>query len=239
MSKELFVYFSTPDSDYKGTLAHRSVLKMIELGILKPENWMCKTNNKDSLAVGYNTILNSDRVTGKILILMHSDLCIDDMFVKDKLEKRFTDFPKAALVGVAGGRRIMNRPDKPCLWHIMTVPNELSGEVSQNVNGDLLTPIVTTRFGLQAKRVIIVDGCFMAVDVDRIRAAGVTFDEDSPSKFNFYDLIFSLRCYWAGLEVYVDSIHVVHTSPGLTNRTKDFDDGNEYFKKEYISKLFR
>ena len=238
MSKELFVYFSTPENDYKGSLAYKSILKMIDCGILKSENWACKTGNQDSLAFGYNKILSDDRVTGKILILMHSDLCVDDMFVKDKLEKRFSDCPKAGVVGIAGGRRIMNVPNRPSLWHLITVQNELMGEVSQNVTSDELSPIVTTRFGLQGKRAIIVDGCFMAVDVDRIRAAGVTFDENSPSKFNFYDLIFSLRCYWAGVEVYVDSIHVIHTSPGLARRTKDFTDGDAYFKEKYLSKLF-
>ena len=185
MDKELFIFYSTPSDKEDGCLAYDCIQKMIQCGLVKSDNWRCKTSNKDSLAKTYNDILKDPCVSGKILVLIHSDLKIDDIFVKDKLNERFRRSPNAALVGIAGGGRIADRPDKLQLWHLITLKESWMGEVSGNRTSDLLSPIITTRFGLQGNRAIIVDGCFLAVDVDRVRAKGVLFDENSPSKYNF------------------------------------------------------
>lgn len=238
MDKELFVYFSTPDPDCKNLMAYRGVEKMIEAGIVKKENWECKTNNKDTLSKNYNNILRDPRTSGKILCLVHSDLIIDDLFVKEKLNARFQRNKNACVVGIAGGGRITNRPRKYELWHLMTPNGSHLGEVTNNVDDDILSTVATTRFGPHGRRALIIDGCFMAIDVDRIRKLGVTFDENCPSGFHFYDLIFSLRCYWVGAEIYVDPIHVLHKSIGLTKVTSDFLNGNAYFKNNYLNKLW-
>lgn len=238
MDKDLFIFYSTPSHREDGCLAYDCILKLKQCGIVKPGDCRCKTDNKDSLAKTYNDILRDPCVSGKILVLIHSDLKIDDIFVKEKLNERFNRNKNAGVVGIAGGGKIADRPQSHQLWHLITPRETWMGEVSGNKTSDILSPIITTRFGLQGNRAIIIDGCFMALDVDRVREKGVLFDEDSPSKYNFYDLMFSLRCYWAGIEVYVDSIHVVHTSPGLTNVTDDFIVGDSYFREKYLSKLW-
>jgi len=238
MNKELFVYFSTPDSDCRNLMAYRGVEKMIETGIIKEENWECKTNNKDSLPKNYNAILHDPRTTGKILCLVHSDLIIDDLFVGDKLNARFERSRDACMVGIAGGGGIARTPLDLELWHLMTPKGGHLGEVTNNATEDILSPVWTTRFGTHGKRAMIIDGCFMALDTDRIRKIGATFDEKCPSGFHFYDLIFSLRCIWAGGDIYVDPIHVVHRSIGLTKTTEDFLLGNQYFKDNYLSRLW-
>ena len=237
MDRDLYVFFSTPGASPDGLMSFRCVNKLVDTGILKKENWSCVTNNVNSLAKNYNDILYSDSVSGKILVLIHSDLIVDDLFLKEKLNERFDRSGNAALVGIAGGSRVFSGELNLELWHLMTAPGNHLGEVTNGDWKDCLSPVRTTRFGTQGKRALIVDGCFMAMDVDRVRAAGVRFDESSPSKYNFYDLIFSLRCHWAGLEIYVDPIHVVHKSVGLTKMTEDFALGNEYFKTNYLSKL--
>lgn len=239
MDKDLFVYFSSPDSDCKNLMAYRGVKKMIEAGIIKEEDWKCKTSNKDSLAKNYNEIIRDPQTTGKILLLVHSDLIVDDLFVKEKLNARFERNKNACVVGIAGGKKIANLPRRYELWHLMTPKGSHLGEVTNNATEDILSTVGTTRFGGHGERAIIIDGCFMAIDVDRIRKFGVTFDENCPSGFHFYDLIFSLRCYWAGAEIYVDPIHVLHKSVGLVNVSGDFLVGNQYFKNNYLSKLWK
>jgi len=238
MDRELFVYFSTPKDTPDGTEAKRCVDKLVETSIIKEDCWDCHTSNNDSLAKVYNDILKDDRVTGKILMLIHSDVVVDDLFVKDKLNTRFNKNRMAGMVGIAGGKQIYNNGKKLQLWHQMTVPGKLEGEVTNNYGDDILAQVCTTRFGGTGDRVIIADGCFMALNVDVIRKYDVTFDEKCPSKFNFYDLNFCLRCYDKGVEIYVDPIHILHRSVGLTRLTQDFVLGNEYFKNNYIRKLW-
>jgi hypothetical protein len=238
MNKELFVYFSTPESDCRNLMAYRGVTKMVEAGIVKDGNWECKTDNKDPLSKNYNKILYDPKVAGKILLLIHSDLIVDDLFVSEKLNARFDRCKKAGLVGIAGNRKIYNFPRKHELWHLMSDKESLLGEVTNNSTEDILSSQFTTRFGTQGMQVVLVDGCFMAIDVDRVVNAGVKFDEDCPSFFHFYDLMFSIRCFNAGIEIYVDPIRVLHKSIGLTNVTEDFELGNRFFKTNYLSKLW-
>lgn len=238
MDRDLFVFFSTPKNTPDGTEAKRCVDKLIETGIIKENDWDCHTSNTNSLAKNYNDVLKDDRVTGKILLLIHSDVIVDDLFVKEKLNMRFNKNKMAGMVGIAGGKQIYNNKKELQLWHQMTVPGKLQGEVTNNYGDDLLAQVCTTRFGGTGDRVIIADGCFMALNVDLIRKYNVTFDEECPSKFNFYDLNFCLRCYEKGVEVYVDPIHILHRSIGLTHLTEDFVLGNEFFKNNYIRKLW-
>ena len=238
MNKELYVYFSTPEPSYENSMAYIGVKKLIETGIIKEENWGCQVNNTESLATVYNRILTSDKVKDKILVLIHSDVIIDDLFVKEKLNARFNRNKCACVVGIAGGKKIKRDDNPNKLWHLMTANNDHMGEVTNNYSDDLLSVKRTTSFGPQGERAILIDGCFMAINVERIMEKNVLFDENCPSKFHFYDLIFSLRCYHAGAEVYVDHIRIIHRSPGLKNITKEFAIGNEYFKDNYYSKLW-
>ena len=239
MDKELYIFFSTPDNTPDGTMAFRCVEKLIETGIIKKENWSCVTGNTRSLAAVYNEVLKKPEVSGKILVYIHSDLIIDDIFVKEKLNERFSRCPKAVAVGIAGGGRMEYKPEIPQLWHLITLRATRMGEVGGNLTNDILSPVMTTSFGLSGKRAILIDGCFMAIDVDRLKNVGVVFDENSPSLYNFYDLIFSVNCYLKGAEIYVDSIRATHKSPGLLKRNEDFNVGNEYFKKNFLSKIWK
>lgn len=243
MDKQLYFYFCTEKSDPTETDAYRSIRKLIDCSILGENSWGCTTECEDSLATVYNKVLASDEVIGKILVLIHDDITMDDLFVADKLNTRFSISPKACVVGIAGPGTIQCKKHNLYLWHLIGRYEKNLGSVANKVPSagyemdSILCPQFTTTFGPQAERSVMVDGCFMAIDVDRVRKLGVTFDEKCPARYHFYDLIFSLKCFQAGGELYVDNIHVVHRSPGLTKKSEEFMLGNSYFENNYMSKI--
>ena len=243
MDKQLYFYFCTGRSDPSGTDAYRSIRKMVDCSIIGEKSWGCTTECEESLASVYNKVLASDAATGKILVFIHDDITVDDMFVSEKLNARFSMCDKACVVGIAGPGNILCVDHDLYLWHLIGTHEKNLGSVANKVTvtgysmDSILCPQITTTFGPQGERAVMVDGCFMAMDVDRVRKLGVGFDERCPSRYHFYDLIFSLNCLQAGGELYVDNIHVVHRSPGLTEKSKEFLLGNSYFGDNYMSKF--
>lgn len=243
MDKKLYFYFCTEKDDPSSTDAYKCIHKMIDCSIIGENGWGCTTECEESLASVYNKVLSSDEVTGKIVVFIHDDITVDDIFVADKLNLRFSTSPKACIVGIAGPGNIQCKEHDLYLWHLIGRQERNLGSVANKVTitgyemDSILCPQLTTTFGPQGERSVMVDGCFMAVDVDRVRNLGLTFDEKCPSRYHFYDLIFSLRCFLAGGELYVDNIHVVHRSPGLTKKSEEFLLGNSYFKDNYIGKI--
>lgn len=188
--------------------------------------------NTESLSKVYNFYLemakNSDV---DCLILPHDDI----YFTEDpipKLEKLFDQFD---IVGVAGPSKIEIK--SPCLWHIMGggfQSGNLHGKVNhiqQNMYGGESTHL--SDFGPIPKRVVMIDGVFMAFNRKAIE--GVRFDESNPCKFHFYDLATTLQAHLDGYKVGVGDILITHASPGLREFTQDWMNGDKWFLEKYGS----
>ena len=152
-------------------------------------------------------------------------LCHDDVIIESDLAYKLPDLLKTYdLIGVAGASEI--KLEAPCLWHLMGGGfggGHLHGAVAHGNEHQKQM----TYFGPYPHRVIMIDGVFMAMTrkvFERVR-----FDEDCPSDFHMYDLLFSYNAHKAGFKVGVSDILITHASPGLKEFTPEFLAGQEYF----------
>jgi len=91
-----------------------------------------------------------------------------------------------------------------------------------------------TAFGEYPKRVVLLDGVFLAIH--RRVFEKIRFDEDCPSKWHFYDLDYSMQCHKAGFKLGVGDILITHNSPGLASFTDEFNKGQEWFLDKWKTK---
>ena len=243
MDKELFLAIPTAKPDEKETLIYESVKKLTDYGIVKPDNVSFLKNNENGLAPVYNRILDDERVKGKILVFVHDDVRIDELYLREKLNDSAGS--GVVVTALAGSRNLRDDVVRwlilrkmPPMWHVMCKDN--SGEVSHfKTDSDFgyNAPCFTSRYGDFGK-VEFFDGVFMAIDVDNLPDA-VRFDENCKAKFHYYDLNFSLNCLINGVWCETKPIKITHVSHGLKAVTDDFRHGAIYFcdrLKEYLKK---
>jgi hypothetical protein len=91
-----------------------------------------------------------------------------------------------------------------------------------------------TSFGEYPHEVMLLDGVFLSLMVDKVYSEEVWFDERCPSRFHFYDLNFCMNALKKGLKLGVGDIPITHASPGLSNITEEFRQGNDFFVKKHL-----
>lgn len=187
-------------------------------------------NNVSTLAEIYNNHLNE--TTSDYIIFCHDDISIEDSQLPEKIDKAIGDESEYAICGLAGNQKCKVQ-DKN-LWHLMGDKGSMSGAVA-HYSGKDYTECFMTNFGVTPKRCILLDGLFLAVNVKKIKEVGLTFDEECPAKWNFYDLNFCMKAHELGLKMTSWPIWVVHKSHGLDDiNQEDWNKGNEYFKNKWI-----
>lgn len=177
------------------------------------------------LAKIYNRQLNNaDR---DYLILCHDDLIIEDNFLIDKINEAMKVYDIVGLAGIKAP--ITVKP--PCLWHLMGDQRNMSGAVAhfdKTSNKRFMT-----NYGLSPDRVIILDGVFLVLNTEKIVAKGLTFDENNPAGFHFYDIMLCLDANKLGLKCGTWPIWCTHNSHGLEKPTEDWLKGQQYFLNKY------
>ena len=187
-----------------------------------------KENNKDSLQKVYNKAIDfALQENVERLVLVHDDVILENYSDK-KLDKLFDKFD---IVGCAGTTEVKLNP--PALWHLMG-----GGFGSGNLYGAVAHGNESnkhmTAFGKYPKRVVLLDGVFLAIH--RRVFEKIRFDEDCPSKWHFYDLDYSMQCHKEGFKLGVGDILITHNSPGLTSFTKEFNEGQQWFLDKWKTK---
>lgn len=182
-------------------------------------------NNKESLPKIYNKAIEKTvQEDWDALVLVHDDVWLSHD-PKPNLIRLFKTYD---LVGVAGCSKAEIKA--PALWHLMG-----GGFGSGNLHGAVAHGSVDnqhmTSFGPYPHQVLMIDGVFMALS--RKVMENVRFDEECPSQFHYYDLIFSHECHRKGYKVGVGDIFIVHESPGLREYTEEWTKGNNYFINKY------
>lgn len=193
------------------------------------------TGNTQPLAKVYNRHLLDPSNRDAYMLFLHSDAIINDKLLCEKLERGFEEYD---VIGVAGCHHPFSLANSGglCTWHNMCLPENRYGAINtykQKPFGSAYSPedpTFRTYFGQTPARVILIDGVFIAVNVEKIWT-DVSFDEHCPAKFHFYDLLFSLMACKFGHKVGVIDISVNHISPGLQKVDKEFAEGNRYFGK--------
>lgn len=163
--------------------------------------------NREGLGVIYNRFLKS-RYASKIVVFVHDDVGIEDLFFVEKLNAAIETFD---VIGLAGNQT----PDlaHPS-WFDQRQP--LAGFVAhpwpeQPGRRDPQTVIVSS-YGPTPSSCGLLDGCFLAVNTEKAVAAECRFDEQFD--FHFYDLDFCRTCVERGLKLGTWPIWIVHQSGG-------------------------
>jgi hypothetical protein len=174
-------------------------------------------NNTGDRAEGlpalYNRALDAAG-PGEVLVCVHDDVHLHDLHVSARAREAVTAFD---IAGIAGARE----PDlaQPSwYWSFQQADGSLlrgpkqQGAQSGSVNhGDPQTLRVQV-FGALPHPCELVDGVLMVLDADRIRAAGVRFDEQF--RFHFYDIDFCRSARAQNLSVGTWPISITHSSRG-------------------------
>ena len=171
-------------------------------------------NNSRGLPAIYNVAIEESRVNPAILLFIHDDVYLNDVFWSDRLRESLDHFQ---LIGVIGNRR--RAPRQPS-WLFRAIyatddtlvpddPENLSGTVTY---GDGLIPKSVDAWGPPRQSVKLLDGLFLAARSTTLQERMLRFDERFD--FHFYDLDFCRQAERAGLEMGTWPISVTHGSAG-------------------------
>ena len=157
------------------------------------------------------------------------------MFLVEKLNDSPWD-----ITGLAGSAQFQIQ-DKN-LWHVCAPRESFSGSVThplamQEGNQIKVDPSrrLSTLFGPWPQRCLILDGLFLAVNVEK--ALEVDFKFDERHKFHHYDISSCLLANEKKLKMGTYPIFVVHHGLGNSYMTPDWEASNEEFKKNWQSAL--
>lgn len=215
---------ASKDTSYKWYPSQQFRRERRKLCLNDKRSYCTYNNNTRGLATVYNEAVTCDH-HGRVydwIVFVHADAMIDTADLDLKLAELGEKYD---VVGVAGTSKIQLK--EPCLWHLMG-QGSMHGAVAHTLPNEQKS---MSYFGPYPSRAVLIDGVFMAVKTEVFKK--VKFDENCPSKFHFYDLIFSMDCHNAGFRVGVGDIMVTHDSPGLREFTPDFLAGQEYFLQKY------
>lgn len=167
-------------------------------------------NNKTGLSKAYNKQLVPDNlIKHDIVLFVHDDVYIDDLKLKGKLYAAINNL-KYDIVGLAGASQIEIK--KPCLWHKMSERKNWSGAVSHTLNEE---KVQVSSFGPWPQRCLVMDGLFLAVNLQRVLEVGWKFNEKY--MYHHYDMASCIDANNKKLKMGTYPIWVTHASPGLKN----------------------
>lgn len=206
----------------QNTPIRKSISKM-----LGQVGYTIEVNNKNSLASVYNKHITEEN-RDKILIFVHDDCVIEDSFLVEKVNNALETFD---VIGLAGMKSPITVKE-PCLWHLLGERQNMSGAVAHFTGNDDIERFMTS-FGVTPARVILLDGVFLAINTSKVLDARLTFDENNPARFHFYDLDFSLTANSLKLKLGTYPIFCTHVSHGLTTPDSEFYEGQKWFLNKW------
>lgn len=212
--ERVLVVSATAKNNYKETLLYKSLVEQ-----RYPGKFVFHENNKESLCAVYNNYITTD---WDYVFYIHDDVYIDSCNFVNIAIQNFINFD---ICGLAGGSKLKIK--KPLLWHLMTDKSTWSGVVSHGT----LENYLPTVFGQIGKKVVLLDGLFLAIQPKKLLEKNITFDENLKG-FHHYDLKFCVDSFQAGLILGTIPVHVIHNSPGLQNFTSSYKESENYFYKE-------
>ena len=179
-------------------------------------------NNEEGLSKLYNTFITEEN-RGTCVVFVHHDVIIDDVFILEKLQMAFESFD---VVGLAGSKQC-NISSDITAWHLMSPRDAHVGEVAHSKDKQTWTTV----FGPTPSRALLIDGVFIAVNVDKLLETNTRFDEEF--EFHHYDLAFSLIANRNKVKIGVYPIRCTHFGLGDSMNSTNWHDSNVKFKKKY------
>lgn len=166
-------------------------------------------HNTQGLAALYNVAIAESIQEEVTFLFVHDDIHLCDFHWVDRLTNGLSVFD---VIGLAGNRRRV--PAQPA-W--LFLDEKLTADSRDNLSGAVghgrgLVPDGIDVFGPAGKAVKLLDGLFLAVRSETLRATSLRFDERFD--FHFYDLDFCRQAERAGVRLGTWPISVVHESKG-------------------------
>jgi hypothetical protein len=177
--------------------------------------------NEEGLSKIYNQFFNESNKIKRI-IFVHDDVLIEDLFWEEKLN---IAFEKYDIIGLAGAKKC--DLTKPPAWHLMSDRQDHVGEVGHSHDKNIWTSV----FGKSDSRALILDGLFLAVNMEKVLQTPLKFDESF--KFHHYDITFCLNANYHKLKMGVTPIRVVHFGLGDSMNTEDWQRSALAFDRFY------
>jgi len=206
--------------DFKNRPIFKSIEKLTNLYSLKEFDFKICSDNKIGLSEVYNSYINNKEHINDILLFVHDDVTIKDLFLVETLNKS-----PYAVTGLAGTKTA--NLNAPPAWHLMSDKLDYVGEVMHTKEDTTWTTV----FGPTKTRTLLIDGLFISINVEKIINTKARFNEKF--KFHHYDLAFCFECNKSKVPVGVMPISVEHYGMGDSMHSQDWINSSNEFKKEY------
>lgn len=226
MNKSITIFSATKQNRHEDLEIWKYMKKFTSGTDPGPIEGYIKTNNTTGLPTLYNKELERSDNKDKILVFAHDDLFIQDGFLHEKLNEAMEQFDIIGLAGIKAPIEIKS----PAAWHLMGKPEQYSGAVAHYKPNDAVNQWMTS-FGPTPERVILIDGVFIAVNVEKVLNAGVRFDEDFA--FHHYDLPFCLAANQKKLKIGTWPIYTTHRGLGTSMLTPEWKESEKEFLEKY------
>lgn len=178
-------------------------------------------DNKRGLSECYNEVLTNSKYINDILLFVHDDVELEDLFLYEKLINS-----PYSITGLAGAKSF-NKQSEKLAWHLSAPREDHVGEVAHISEGRIWTSV----FGNTKSRALIIDGLFIACKVKDLAEKDLKFDENF--NFHFYDIAFCLKANEKKVACGVLPIRVIHHGLGDSMLTEDWEQTNIRFKETY------
>ena len=169
--------------------------------------------NTRGLPECYNLALDATGEYDEILVFLHDDVFLPDLFWVQRLAEGLKAFD---MVGVAGNKRRL--PGQPA-WAFKRISprdNSLEWDEGEYLSGTVAHgsgfPCKVTRYGPEGQACLLLDGVLLAARKSAFARHGIRFDPRF--RFHFYDLDICRQFEQAGLSMGTCSISVIHESGG-------------------------
>ena len=197
--KELF-FVSCTRSRKEETDLYRSLRK------LGTDRFLFFENNQRGLSTCYNAVLDEGVGCEGIVVFVHDDVTIGDLFLQEKFTEAF-DERGYAIAGLAGSSEFKISPGSEVVTWRRPPEHAWSGAVEHELP-DMAR--MMSAYGPTPRRCVVLDGLFLAVDCRQTRH--LRFDEQFA--FHFYDIDFCLSAHQSGLVLGTIGAYVTHRSGG-------------------------
>jgi hypothetical protein len=177
-------------------------------------------DNQEGLSKAYNKFI-TEEYKDCIVLFIHDDVIIRDLFLVEHLRKS-----PYVVTGLAGTQTVSSKAEKAA-WHLMGDPKSFVGEVAHIKDNK----IWTTAFGPTQGRAKIVDGVFVAVNIEQILNTSARFNE--VFNWHHYDMAFCLECVKNNVSIGVIPISIIHYGLGDSMLSADWEESSKRFKDVY------
>jgi hypothetical protein len=179
-------------------------------------------DNQKGLSECYNEVLKDPENIDKVVLFVHDDVVLEDLFLYEKLINS-----RYSITGLAGAKTFNKHANK-LAWHLAAEASNYVGEVSHFHQNKIWTTI----FGPTNSRALVIDGLFISCKVKDLVEKELYFDENF--NFHFYDIAFCLRANDKKVTCGVLPVRVIHYGIGDSMLTSQWEEANLKFKQTYL-----